>query len=132
MGEQETRAAVDKMQQALATKDFRAALDLYEEDAVQEWPQSGERIRGKKNIAAIDENYPGLPEMELRRVLVSGDVAIAELKLNYGGKPVHGVTIYELRNGKILRETGYFADPFEAPEWRKQWVEKMEPAGAAT
>ena len=130
MSDQETQAVLEKMSKAFEAKDTDAMADIYDDNVVQEWPQSGERIRGKKNMLAINENYPGLPDMTPRRMLVSGDVGIAEFQLSYGGKPVHGVSIYEIKNGKIVRETDYFADPFEAPEWRKQWVEKMDPVGA--
>ncbi len=132
MGEEETRKVVEKARQAMESGDYRGLEDLMHEDVVQEWPQSGERIRGKKNVKAINDAYPGMPDAKLRRVTIGGDLVVAEMLLNYGGKTVHGATILEFKDGKVVKQTDYFADPFEAPEWRKQWVEKMEPAGTST
>jgi hypothetical protein len=107
--------------------------EIAAEDAVQEWPQSGERIRGRANIKAINDNYPAStgnsPKMALRRILQPGKAWIIEGVIDYGdGVPVSMVSIIELNDeGKIARTTDYFASPFEAPEWRKQWVEQAEP-----
>jgi hypothetical protein len=111
----------------------RAQYEVSAEDVVQEWPQSGERIRGRENIRAINENYPAgpggaQPHMTLRRILEPGKAWVLESTIDYGdGVPVSAVSIIESRDGKIVKETDYFANPFEAPEWRKQWVESMEP-----
>ncbi|MDQ2912736.1 MAG: nuclear transport factor 2 family protein [Chloroflexota bacterium] len=109
--------------------------EMAADDMVQEWPQSGERIRGRKNIAAINENYPAstgtTPKVELRRVLKPGEAWIIEATIDYGdGIPVSAVSIMETgADGKVVRQTDYFANPFEAPAWRSKWVEQMEPAG---
>jgi ketosteroid isomerase-like protein len=116
---------VDRYWKAMADEDMQTAADLYNDDAIQEWPQSGERVVGRKNIMAINENYPGLPRVTIRRVVGSGDLRVSEVTLDYGGDRYEVVSILELRDGKIARETDYFAAPFEAPEWRSQWVEKM-------
>ena len=108
------------------------------EDMVQEWPQSGERIRGRDNIIAVNQNYEGAtgtaPSLTLRRIVKPGQAWIIEGTIDYGdGTPVSIVSILETNaEGKITRATDYFANPFEAPEWRRQWVEQMEPvAGRA-
>ena len=104
------------------------------EDMVQEWPQSGERIRGRENIVAVNENYEGAtgtaPSLTLRRIVRPGQAWIVEGTIDYGdGTPVSVVSILETNDdGKITRATDYFANPFEAPEWRRQWVEQMEPS----
>jgi ketosteroid isomerase-like protein len=114
----------------------KAMAEMSSDDIVQEWPQSGERIRGKANIAKMNEGYSAntgtAPKATLRRVLKPGDAWIIESTIDYGdGTPVSAVSIIELgADGKIARETDYFANPFEAPEWRKQFVEQMEPAGS--
>jgi hypothetical protein len=114
----------------------RKITDLASEDMVQEWPQSGERIRGLRNVVAVNENYEGAtgaaPKLTLRRIVPPGEAWIAEGTIDYGdGTPVSVVSIFEVGpDGKISRETDYFGNPFEAPEWRRQWVEQMEPAGA--
>jgi hypothetical protein len=111
----------------------RAQEEMFADDAVQEWPQSGERIRGLDNIRAINENYPTStgtsPKSTLRRILEPGQAWVVESVIDYGdGVPVSLVSIIETNaEGKVSRETDYFASPFEAPEWRKQWVEQTEP-----
>lgn len=114
----------------------RQIPELASEDLVQEWPQSGERIRGRDNVIAVNEHYEGAtgtaPRMTLRRIVKPGQAWIAEATIDYGdGTPVSLVSILETdADGRITRETDYFANPFEAPEWRSQWVERMEPVPA--
>lgn len=128
---------VDRIRQAFNAGDVetfaRMQSEMFADDVVQEWPQSGERIRGRENIAAINESYPAStgtsPKTALRRILKPGDAWIIESTIDYGdGVPVSLVAIIETGpDGKVIRETDYFANPFEAPEWRAKWVEKMEP-----
>jgi ketosteroid isomerase-like protein len=127
MGAKENRQTVERLLKAVNTKDYGAIEEVATTDFVQEWPQSGERIRGAANARAINENYPAeqFPTLELKRVLVGEDFGVGEAKLDYAGKIYYGVTIFELKDGKVVRETDYFAEPFEAPEWRSKWVEKM-------
>ena len=106
------------------------------DDLVQEWPQSGERIRGRDNVMAVNESYEGAtgtePKMTLRRIVKPGEAWIVEGTIDYGdGTPVSIVSILEAgADGRITRQTDYFANPFDAPEWRRQWVEQMEPVAA--
>jgi SnoaL-like domain len=102
--------------------------DLRHPDFVMEMPQSGERIVGRENMRKMQENYPGPPNIELRRVVGSGDVWVIEMRSDYDGRIYHAVGVVEFRDGKILRETRYYADPFDAPQWRAEWVESMEGA----
>lgn len=108
--------------------------ELASEDLVQEWPQSGERIRGRANVVAVNDHYEGAtgtsPKLTLRRLTKPGQTWVAEGTIDYGdGVPVSLVSILEAGpDGRIVRQTDYFANPFDAPEWRKQWVERMEPA----
>lgn len=129
MGEQENRHTIELWAKTLESGDMEQMLSAFSnyvtDDFVQEWPQSGERIRGKENAMAINKNYPGMPKMELGEIRVSGDLAVMQVTLDYGQGPVHGISVFEMRDGKVAKEIDYFADPFEAPEWRAQWVEKM-------
>jgi hypothetical protein len=101
------------------------------EDYVMEMPQSGERFRGRDSVRAFQEAYTDHsdpPSIRIRRVLVREGLWVVESVIDYGGGPVfHGVAILELKDGKIRRDTRYFAESFEAPEWRARWVERMEP-----
>jgi ketosteroid isomerase-like protein len=112
---------------AMERGDFDAVADSITDDFVQEWPQSGERVRGKEACMNIFRNYPGGgPSARVRRVSGEGDLIVAEVDMEYDGKPTHMVAIIELHGGKISRETDYWADPFPAPEWRAQWVERID------
>lgn len=109
--------------------------EMTTDDIVQEWPQSGERIRGRDNIAAVNQNYSAstgtTPTVKLRRILKPGQAWIIEGTIDYGdGTPVSAISILETNaDGKVFRQTDYFANPFDAPAWRSKWVERMEPAG---
>ena len=110
--------------------------DFAAEDFVQEWPQSGERIR-RENSKKLSEQYSEQtgtsPKMQLGGIRESGDLVVIEGTIDYGnGVPVRYVGIGEFRDGKVARMTEYFADPFEAPEWRSPFVEKMAAAGDVT
>lgn len=102
--------------------------ELRHEDYVMEMPQSGERIRGRDNMRAFQQAYPEnapTPTMRLRRVLVRDKLWVAEGVSDYGGRVYNVVNIIELRDGRIFRETRYYVDPFEAPAWRAEWVERF-------
>ena len=108
-----------------AGSDEAAASEIYHEDCVVEWPQSGERIRGKANLRALREAYPAELTFQVRRILGHGELWITEYRIAYDDKPVHAVSIMEFRDDRVERETHYFADPFEPPEWRARWVESI-------
>jgi len=124
MGAEENRQTVERLWQLMEKQDWTAAGELLHDDFVQEWPQSGERIRGRENSMAINQNYPGFPTQTVGRILAAGDLVTSEVTLNYGGQIYHGVSIFEFRDGKVVKETDYFAQPFKAPGWRSQWVER--------
>lgn len=97
----------------------------FAEHAVVGDPQSGERIWGRKNIRAVEGDSPGLPAVELGRTLRVGDLAVVEANLDYQGKPHDEVSVFEFRDGQIVRQTACIAKPFDAPDRRAKWVEKM-------
>ena len=109
--------------------------EMSADDLVNEFPQSGERFRGRDKIAEMNSSYSGStgtqPKATLRRILKPGEAWVIEGTIDYGdGVPVSAVSIIEMGpDGKIVKETDYFANPFPAPEWRKQYAEQMEPAG---
>ena len=90
---------------------------------VCEYPQSGEIIHGRQNLQALRSHHPGKPsDFSVRRIVGQGDLWVTEYMINYQGKRAFAVSVMEFREGKISHETQYFADPFEAPPWRAQWV----------
>src|SRR5215470_19073899 len=111
--------------------DAEQEYELRHEDVVIDMPQSGERIRGRDNLKAMQDAYPGPPTITVRRIVGSGDVWVVEARSDYNGRIYHVANIIEFREGKIIRETRYYADPFEAPTWRAQWVEPIEAEGSA-
>jgi limonene-1,2-epoxide hydrolase len=118
-------AVIDRYWAMLEKQDWDAAPEVYADDALEEWPQSGERIRGRDNIMAINRNYPGFPTLTPRRTIAGGDIVVSEVVLDYGGEIYNGVSVFEVANDRIVKQTDYFAAPFDAPAWRSEWVEKM-------
>jgi limonene-1,2-epoxide hydrolase len=125
VSEQENRDAVERFCEAVERQDLDALDDLLHDDYVEEYPQTRERIRGKDNARAVNENYPGLPSLIGHSYKISGDLAVIELTFDYDGNRVHECQIVDFKDGKIKRVRSYFGEPFEAPEWRAQWVERM-------
>ena len=124
MEEREIRAALNQHWAASASGDQNTEHEIYADEAVCDYPQSGERILGRQNLQALRSHHPGKPAgFEIRRLFGSGDLWITEYTITYQGRPAYTVSIMEFRNGKVVHETQYFADPFEAPAWRSQWVE---------
>jgi ketosteroid isomerase-like protein len=145
------REAIDRWFRAFNARQFDdlAAIlaDVADAEVIQEWPQSGERIRGRDNILAILENFPGLPDASVHavrgtedkwvltpswtplRITGSGDHYTVEGRVAYpSGEVWNFVDVFEFRSGKVVKLTEYFAPPFPAAEWRAKWVEKMESA----
>ena len=100
--------------------------ELRHEDYVMEMVQSGERIRGREKMREFQEAYPNPPAMQLRRVIVREGLWLVELVSDYGEQIYNVALIIELKDGKMWRETRYYAEQFEAPDWRAQWVEPMK------
>jgi ketosteroid isomerase-like protein len=119
------RAALDQHLAASDANDFETEHHIYHEDAVLEYPQSGERIRGRRNIQSQRATQPSKKRFAVRRIIGGGDLWITEFILTYDGKPSYTVSIMEFKGDKVMRETQYFADRFEAPAWRAQWVAPM-------
>jgi hypothetical protein len=133
MAEMDQMAA--EFETAMRSGDFSQLGELTQkygtDDFVQEWPQSGERLT-KSAAIRLGESYDELsgtsPKFTYKRMLGGGDVFVIEGTVDYGdGVPVSYVGIGELRDGKVAKITEYFANPFEAPAWRADFVEKMEP-----
>jgi hypothetical protein len=99
--------------------------EIYDDDVICDYPQSGERIHGKKNLQNLRSHHPANPTgFNIRRVLGSGKLWVTEYTITYQGRPFYTISIMEFENDKVVHETQYFAEPFEAPEWRAQWVEQ--------
>ena len=124
MDEQEAHRFLTQLFSDLSAQE---EYEVRHQDYVMEMPQSGESIRGREKMREFQEAYPTPPSIRLRRVLVRDGLWVVEVVNDYGGGQVSDmVMILELKDGKIWRDRRYFAEPFEAPEWRAGWVERAE------
>jgi SnoaL-like domain len=124
--DQEIRAALDQHWTASDASDIETEHLIYHEDAVLDYPQSGERTRGRSNIQKQRSIQPSKKRFSIRRIIGSGDLWVTELILTYDDKPSYTVSIMEFSGVKVARETQYFANPFVAPAFRAQLVEQMD------
>lgn len=123
MESQDNRAALDLHWAASASGDLEAEHRIYDENVVCEYPQSGERIHGRRNLQALRGHHPGRPSgFVIRRIVGGGDLWVTEYAIRYEGAVSKAVSVMEFRDGLVVRETQYFADPFDPPAWRARWV----------
>lgn len=125
MDDHEIREALNRHWTASDANDFEVEHDIYRDDAVLEYPQSGERIRGRRNIQSSRAAQPNRKRFTVRRMIGAADLWVTEFVLTYDGRPSYTVSIMEFVDGKVARETQYFSDPFEPGPSRAQWVERM-------
>ncbi|MBV8455572.1 MAG: nuclear transport factor 2 family protein [Acetobacteraceae bacterium] len=123
--DQEIRAALDQHWAASDANDFETEHLIYHEEAVLDYPQSGERTRGRHNILCQRSSQPNKKRFTVQRIIGGGDLWVTEFVLTYDGKTSYTVSIMEFQGDKVARETQYFADAFVAPVSRAQWVERM-------
>jgi hypothetical protein len=126
MGDSHVRAALQRHWAASDANDFTTEHQIYRSDAVLDYPQSGERIRGRASIQASREAQPNAKRFTVRRMLGGGDLWVSELVLTYDAQPYYVVSVMEFEDGQVIHETQYFADPFEPGPSRAQWVERMD------
>lgn len=119
------RAALDRHWAASDANDFATEHQIYRQDAVLEYPQSGERIRGRAGIQASRTAQPNFKRFSVQRITGAGNLWVTEFILTYDGKPSYTVSIMEFKDEQVLRETQYFGDPFPPGPSRAQWVERM-------
>lgn len=126
MADDDIRAALRAHWASSDANDFDAEHQIYRADAVLEYPQSGERIRGRDRIQASREAQPNAKRFTVRRILGGGDLWVSELVLTYDGRPSYVVSVMEFEHGEVVRETQYFGDPFSPGPSRVQWVETLD------
>ena len=126
MHDDEARAALQHHWSASDANDFAAEHEIYADAAILEYPQSRERIRGRLGIQASRMAQQDKKRFTVRRIQGAGDLWVSELALTYGDRPFHVVSVMEFEGDKVVRETQYFAEPFEPGASRARWVERME------
>ena len=125
MDDRTMRQALERHWQASDTNDFEAEHDIYRDDAVLDYPQSGERIRSRRNIQESRFVQPSKKRFTVRRITGSGDLWVTEFVLTYDGIPSYVVSIMEFREGLVANETQYFADRFDPAPSRAHLVERV-------
>ena len=123
MDSREIRAALEGHWAASNANNFAVEHEIYREDAVLHYPQSGERIRGRRKIQESRTVQPSRKHFAVQRIVGDGDLWVTELMLSYDGVPFYTVSIMEFSEGKVARETQYFGEPFEAGPSRAHLVE---------
>jgi hypothetical protein len=126
--EADIRARVQQHWEASEIGDIEAEHAIYAADAILDYPQSGERFRGRSKIQAQRGGHPAERHFTVRRILGSGDLWMSECVITYDGVPTYSVSVMEISDGLVTHETQYFADPFEASPGRAALAESI-PAG---
>jgi hypothetical protein len=124
MDDRAVRVALKRHWDASDAGDFKVEHEIYREDSVLDYPQSGERIRGRHNIQESRFVQPNKKRFAVRRIIGSGDLWVTEFVLTYDGIPSYAVSIMELREGRVVHETQYFADRFDPAPSRAHLVER--------
>lgn len=125
MYDDDVRVALETHWAASDANDFATEHEIYRQDAILEYPQSGERIRGRHNIQASRTAQPNSKRFTVRRIQGGGGLWISELILTYDEQPYYVVSIMEFVDNEVVHETQYFGDPFEPGPSRAQWVEPI-------
>ena len=122
------RAALEFLTELYSLLSAEAEDRIRHDEYTMEWPQSGERLRGRQKMKAFQESNEGSrPPRWPRRVLVREGLWVVEGSVDYGGgREGDFVLILELREGRVFKETRYYADRLEASEDRTRWFERME------
>jgi hypothetical protein len=124
-GDAQARARIMEHWRASEQGDSEAEHAIYAADAILDYPQSGERFRGRATIAAQRGGHPADRHFTVRRISGSGELWVSECVITYDGVPSDSVSIMEFSGGDVAHETQYFADPFDPAPWRAALAEAM-------
>lgn len=114
-------------------RDLDETHEIYHDDAVLEFPQSGERFVGKENFLTWRKQYPAAVDYRIRRITGHGELWVVELLVSYnGGPPMFGVGMMQFRGDKIARESVYAMEGFEAAPWRSAWSTRFDPLASVS
>ena len=122
-----SKQILENFWQTMKTNDFYAVAELLQDEYILEWPQSGERIRGRENFAKINTYYPaeGKWQFAVKQILSEGDLVVTDVTVTDGARTDRVITFSTVRDDKILKQVEFWPEPFEAPTWRAQWVERI-------
>jgi hypothetical protein len=119
------RARIRQHWEASERGDIELEHAIYAADAILDYPQSGERFRGRAAIQSQRGGHPAERHFTLRRIVGSGELWVSECVITYDGVPTHSVSIMEFAGDLVTHETQYFADPFEASPARAALAEPI-------
>jgi hypothetical protein len=120
-----TRAAVEEHWRASESGDTEAEHAIYAAEALLDYPQSGERFRGRAAISAQRGGHPASRHFTVLRIVGSGSLWVSECIITYDGVPTYSVSIMDFADEHVVHETQYFADTFQAPAWRTALAEPI-------
>ena len=127
MSKEVGKEIIQQFWKTMAANDFKGAAECLHDDYVLEWPQSGERIRGRTNFVAVNENYPahGQWNFTVHRILADGDQVVSDVSVTDGVISGRSITFSTIRDGKIAYQLEFWPDPFEPAAWRAKWAERI-------
>ena len=126
MNETEARGLINRFLDGIDSGDKSVMVGLFHDDAIIEWPASGEQLVGVENRKAVYARTPVLPKITNRHVYGSGDLWVVEATMTYGPNPYLGCLIFTVRDGKIAKQVGYWSEPSTPPEWRAEWMKPLD------
>lgn len=121
----QTKAALEEHWEASEGADIETEHATYRADAILDYPQSGERFRGRTAISAQRGGHPASRHFTVLRIVGGGDLWVSECIITYDGVPSYSVSIMAFAHMSVVHETQYFAGAFGAPEWRLSLAEPM-------
>lgn len=123
----DSKQLIEAFWKRMESNDFYAVADLLHDEFTLEWQQSGELIRGRENFAKINTAYPanGKWRFNINSIVAEGDIVVTDVSVTDGVVKDRVITFSTIRDEKILKQVEFWPEPFAAPEWRAQWVEKI-------
>lgn len=127
MDDKKPKEIIELFWLAMQGNDFYKASELLHDDFILEWHQSGERIRGRENFAKLNTAYPtqGLWHFTINSIVTEGDLVVSDVSVTDGIRNDRVITFSTVRDGRIWKQVEFWPEPFESPEWRAPWVEKI-------
>jgi hypothetical protein len=120
-----TRARIEEHWKASESGDGETEQSVYADDAILDYPQSGERFRGRSGIQGQRDGNPADRHFRVLRIRGGGDLWVSEVVITYDGAPSYSVSVMEFTDDQVSHETQYFADPFAAPASRAAIAERI-------
>ena len=125
MSDADIRAQIEEHWRASESGDIDTEHAIYADDAILDYPQSGERFRGRSTIEAQRGGHPAERHFTVHWIRGGGELWISECIITYDGAPTYSVSVMQVSDGFVAHETQYFADPFPASPTRAGLAEPI-------